>query len=89
MSATTIIVSFVMGTTEAAFCSRPMPLEQAQKQIAQIDLSQWVRRHAGYTPPNIIIRGHPNYTDALAGKVVDDPLTGESHIVAPCAPFQE
>ena len=87
MSATAIIVSFIMNTSEAAFCTQPMPLEQAVEQMKQIDISTWVKVHIGFTPPNIIIRGHPNYNDALNGKIVDDVDGLSSHQVPPCAPL--
>jgi hypothetical protein len=87
MSATAIVVSFMMGTSEAAFCTQPAPIEQAQEHLSKIDMRTWLRAHPGLTVPSIIVRGHPNYTDALAGKIVDDPVTGASHSVPPCAPF--
>ncbi len=87
MSATAIIVSFIAGTTEAAFCSVPMPLEMAQILVQKIATPDWKFTHPGFTPPNYIIRGHPNYNDALQGKIIDDPLTGETKTVPPCKPF--
>jgi hypothetical protein len=91
MSATAIIVSFVLGTANAAFCTKPDTLENTQAQFKQMfpagDVTGWVKSHPGHTPPNIIIRGQPNYTDAINGKVVDDPATGDSVKVEPCKPF--
>lgn len=87
MSATAIIVSFALGTSNAVFCTKPMPIEEARQQMSTIDLSKWVKAHPGMTPPNIIFRGHPNYNDALNGKVVDDPSSGETLSVPPCAPL--
>ena len=82
MSATAIIVSFVMGTTDAVFCTAPVPIEQAQVQLAQVpNGSDWSRAHPGLTPPSIITEGHPNYAPALAGK--NDGV----HSVPPCVPF--
>jgi hypothetical protein len=92
MSALVIIVSFIANTADAAYCTKPMAMEDAQAALTtQIvpngDFPAWKQKHPGFTPPNIIIRGSPGYNDALNGKIVDDPLLGVSRNVAPCAPF--
>jgi hypothetical protein len=88
MAVTAIIVSFAIGTSNAVYCSKPMPLDQAQAEVAKFPVgADWVSKFPGLTPPNYIVRGHPNYGDAINGKVVDDPVTGVSTTVPPCKPF--
>jgi len=61
-----IVVSFIINTTVAMYCTVPTTDFIALEFQQQVLFTQWSKnRPPGLTPPNIIMADHANYTGAL------------------------